>query len=106
MQESCTYGSVRGAPSNGRPYRNLRGAPQYPFPTGADVGAWRRPAHIDASAARTHSMGAPLRLIVGGRGQLGGGGAPAAAAGRGSVASAISITSRKETHFSAISLLS
>ena len=22
MQESCTYGSVRGAPSNGRPYRN------------------------------------------------------------------------------------
>ena len=23
MQESCTYGSVRGAPSNGRPYRNL-----------------------------------------------------------------------------------
>ena len=25
MQESCTYGSVRGAPSNGRPYRNLHG---------------------------------------------------------------------------------
>jgi hypothetical protein len=23
MQESCTYGSVRGAPSNGCPYRNL-----------------------------------------------------------------------------------
>ena len=23
MQESCTYGSVRGAPSNGRPYRHL-----------------------------------------------------------------------------------
>jgi hypothetical protein len=23
MQESCTYGSMRGAPSNGRPYRNL-----------------------------------------------------------------------------------
>jgi hypothetical protein len=22
IQESCTYGSVRGAPSNGRPYRN------------------------------------------------------------------------------------
>jgi hypothetical protein len=22
MQESCPYGSVRGAPSNGRPYRN------------------------------------------------------------------------------------
>ena len=22
MQESCTYGSVRGAPSNGRPYRD------------------------------------------------------------------------------------
>ena len=22
MQDSCTYGSVRGAPSNGRPYRN------------------------------------------------------------------------------------
>jgi len=22
MQESCTYGSMRGAPSNGRPYRN------------------------------------------------------------------------------------
>ena len=22
MQESCTYGSVRGAPSNGRSYRN------------------------------------------------------------------------------------
>ena len=22
MQESCKYGSVRGAPSNGRPYRN------------------------------------------------------------------------------------
>ena len=22
MRESCTYGSVRGAPSNGRPYRN------------------------------------------------------------------------------------
>jgi|HubBroStandDraft_6_1064221.scaffolds.fasta_scaffold177061_2 hypothetical protein len=22
MQESCTYGSVRGAPSNGCPYRN------------------------------------------------------------------------------------
>jgi hypothetical protein len=22
MQESCTYGSVRGAPRNGRPYRN------------------------------------------------------------------------------------
>ena len=22
MQESCTYGSVRGAPSNGRPYRH------------------------------------------------------------------------------------
>src|SRR6516162_9758042 len=24
MQESCTYGTVRGAPSNGRPYRNRR----------------------------------------------------------------------------------
>src|SRR5712692_3140873 len=24
MRESCTYGSVRGAPSNGRPYRNRR----------------------------------------------------------------------------------
>ena len=24
MQESCTYGSMRGAPSNGRPYRNLK----------------------------------------------------------------------------------
>jgi hypothetical protein len=24
MQESCTYGSVRGAPSNGRPYRDPR----------------------------------------------------------------------------------
>jgi hypothetical protein len=23
MRESCTYGSVRGAPSNGRPYRDL-----------------------------------------------------------------------------------
>ena len=23
MQESCPYGSVRGAPSNGCPYRNL-----------------------------------------------------------------------------------
>ena len=22
MRESCTYGSMRGAPSNGRPYRN------------------------------------------------------------------------------------
>ena len=26
MQESCTYGSVRGAPSNGRPYRNREAA--------------------------------------------------------------------------------
>ena len=25
MQESCTYGSMRGAPSNGRPYRNRCG---------------------------------------------------------------------------------
>ncbi len=24
MRESCTYGSVRGAPSNGRPYRDHR----------------------------------------------------------------------------------
>src|SRR5712691_111899 len=24
MRESCTYGSVRGAPSNGRPYRDRR----------------------------------------------------------------------------------
>ena len=24
MQESCPYGSVRGAPSNGRPYRNRK----------------------------------------------------------------------------------
>src|SRR6266404_5952814 len=24
MRESCMYGSVRGAPSNGRPYRDLR----------------------------------------------------------------------------------
>jgi hypothetical protein len=23
MQESCTYGSVRGAPGNGRPYRDI-----------------------------------------------------------------------------------
>jgi hypothetical protein len=26
MQESCPYGSVRGAPSNGCPYRNRRDA--------------------------------------------------------------------------------
>jgi hypothetical protein len=24
MRKSCTYGSVRGAPSDGRPYRNRR----------------------------------------------------------------------------------
>jgi hypothetical protein len=24
MRESCKYGSVRGAPSNGRPYRDQR----------------------------------------------------------------------------------
>jgi hypothetical protein len=24
MRESCKYGSVRGAPSNGRPYRDRR----------------------------------------------------------------------------------
>jgi len=24
MRKSCTYGSARGAPSNGRPYRNRR----------------------------------------------------------------------------------
>ena len=24
MRESCTYGSARGAPSNGRPYRDRR----------------------------------------------------------------------------------
>jgi hypothetical protein len=27
MRKSCTYGSVRGAPSDGRPYRNWRAAP-------------------------------------------------------------------------------
>src|SRR6266545_4635028 len=32
MRESCTYGSVRGAPSNGRPYRD-RGM----SPPGADI---------------------------------------------------------------------
>jgi hypothetical protein len=30
MQESCTYGSVRGAPSNGCPYRNRHESPRFP----------------------------------------------------------------------------
>jgi hypothetical protein len=33
MRESCTYGSVRGAPSNGRPYRDTAQSDRLGFVT-------------------------------------------------------------------------
>ena len=58
MQESCTYGSVRGAPSNGRPYRNQCALSS---PTAR---AWSRPPDLAVSGG---ALNGHLTTPIGGR---------------------------------------
>ncbi len=58
MRESCTYGSVRGAPSNGRPYRDRCRVGKIVCCT---VAAWARRVHDFAHADRPIS--APLPTL-------------------------------------------
>ena len=59
MQESCPYGSVRGAPSNGCPYRNRGDSLWFRAP--------RRPPGLTGRALSTAQWPAiPLRLGSGG----------------------------------------
>ncbi len=81
MRKSCTYGSVRGAPSNGRPYRDRRESHHSrrrsgagPLVAGAeagDAGDWisQQPVSVEAK------IEIPIRLA-----RLAGGPAPSIAA--------------------------
>jgi len=59
MRESCTYGTVRGAPSNGCPYRDVEGARQsWCDPAGGS------PAQVRGSARLVASVAWPLATVV------------------------------------------
>jgi hypothetical protein len=69
MRESCTYGSMRGAPSNGRPYRNRQR--RHPSPTAGWSRKPRRRPRDYRAWPRRDSPGGDQRARLGRKQGLG-----------------------------------